>query len=172
MAVTDVSGTAGGSALASKICQDASQAPWFGGHGHSDNKRPLLQGEHLGVYFLIKSGLTSLTEVRYPSYCTRRCVFFFMSCAPNLNHNCSQQIIAYVTPNNEELYIEKSKRDEPTSIQDQNRTCKSALLAKFSTWIPIAEVEGLNSTNHPQRHVVKDVFVTKSPSWTHNPSRD
>lgn len=29
-------------------------------------------------------------------------------------------------------------------------------------------VEGLNSTDDPQRHVVKDVFLTKSPSWIHN----
>lgn len=32
-------------------------------------------------------------------------------------------------------------------------------------------VEGLNSTDDPQRRVVKGVFLTKSPSWIHNQSR-
>lgn len=31
-----------------------------GGHGRSNNKRPLLQGQRLGVYFLIKSALMRL----------------------------------------------------------------------------------------------------------------
>lgn len=35
----------------------------------------------------------------------------------------------------------------------------------------MVEVEGLNSTDDPQRHVVRHVFLTKSPSWIHNQSR-
>lgn len=34
----------------------------------------------------------------------------------------------------------------------------------------MVEVEGLNSTDDPQRHV-RHVFLTKSPSWIHNQSR-
>lgn len=117
MAVTDVSGTAG---LRAQLKNLAGREPgsirwgwgWPGGHGRSDYKRPLLQGERLGVYFLIKSGLTRLAEASYPSYCTHR--WIFLSSMQTVNHSSQQG-----------LDIKKARTAQPTSFQTTVRIYSS-----------------------------------------------